>query len=380
MKTKTSMLVAISLVLCAVGGVAAANDAAYEAFYQRVLDEEAYIGFFAAEKKCISEVTPAYEAKRREFFLGIDTCEEDPGEFVEPFVEFCEEEGLLAEDAAEEWGRMLTIFGFVLYGNIGVFEYETDDVIAHRDLVFAEYPNKKLKLDLFLPKEPMDDPVPVVVGIHGGGWRVNQKYWFEPFAKYLAAQGIAAVTIDYRMLPAVTVMECVYDSKAAVRWVRANADTYGLDAERIGALGASAGAQLVALLGTTPNVAELEGIGGNAGVSSEVHAVVGFATPSFKMTEDSARFGRRFGITPEQMRMISPYENITKDAAPLYLVHGTTDGVVDPENSRDLKARYEEVGAPIELDWIEGRGHDFYEGSDLGIALAAKWFRKTFEK
>jgi predicted esterase len=76
----------------------------------------------------------------------------------------------------------------------------------------------------------------------------------------------------------------------------------------------------------------------------------------------------------------SPYENISKDAAPLYLVHGTADGVVDPVNSRDLKVRYEEVGASVELDWIEGRGHDFYEGSDLGIALAAKWFRKTFDK
>jgi hypothetical protein len=209
------------------------------------------------------EVTPAYEEQRREFFLGIDTCKEDPGEFLGPFVEFCEDEGLLVEGTGDEWGKMLTIFGFVLYGNVGVFEYETDDVIAHRDLVFAEYPNKKLKLDLFLPKEPMDDPVPVVVGIHGGGWRVNQKYWFEPFAKYLAAHGIAAVTIDYRMLPAVSVMECVYDSKAAVRWVRANADTYGLDANRIGTIGASAGAQLVALLGTTPNVPALEGIGGN---------------------------------------------------------------------------------------------------------------------
>jgi acetyl esterase/lipase len=165
---------------------------------------------------------------------------------------------------------------------------------------------------------------------------VNRRVWFEPFAKYLASKGIAAVTIDYRMLPAVTIMECVYDSKAAVRWLRANAEKYNIDPDRIGAIGASAGAQLVALLGASANNPQLEGEGGNQNVSSAVQAVVGIATPAFRI-EKSADFADRFGISQEEMILLSPYENADDKSAPLFLIHGTADETVEPQNSQDLR-------------------------------------------
>jgi len=356
------------------------QEQAYNDFFKRVQEEEPYIGFFAVEQKCITTITDTYENARREFFLGIRECKEDTERFIEPFMEFCKGNELLVEGREDEWQKTLVILSYELYANMPIFEFSADNVIEHRGLVFAEYPNKKLELDLFLPEQPLDEPMPCVVCIHGGGWRVNRRLWFEPFATYLASKGIAAVTIDYRMLPAVRIIDCVYDCKAAVRWVRANAEQYGIDPDRIGALGASAGAHLIALLATTADVAELEGSGGNPGASSAIQAGVGFATPAFRIgPEDSGR-ARRFGLSTEEMNLISPYENISSSSAPLYLVHGTADSTVRPQDSQDLHDKYKEVGAHVQLKWIPDKGHGFYEGTDMAIELATTFFKEQFSR
>jgi acetyl esterase/lipase len=357
-----------------------ATDKDYKEFYKRVEQEEPYIGFFAAEEKCISTVDDTYFNARYDFFMGVRVSDEEVEGYMERFINFCEGNGYLKEGCEEEWEKTLTILSYELYANRPIFEYSADNIKEYRGLVFAEYPNKKLELDLFLPKEPADEPVPCIVCIHGGGWRVNRRVWFEPFAKYFASKGIAAVTIDYRMLPAVEIIDCVYDTKAAVRWVRANADEYGIDPDRIGAIGASAGGQLIALLAATANVPELEGTGGNPGVSTEIQAAVGFATPAFKIDSESSQKMQRFGMKEEHFKLISPYENISEDSAPLFLVHGTKDPVVDPQDSQDLYDKYKEVGAHVELKWIEDQSHDFYEiNSEMAIGLAADFFKEQFD-
>jgi pectinesterase len=352
------------------------TDPAYEKFLARVEADEPYIGFFAAQQKCISDINDVYLKARRAFFLGVDTCEEDPEVYIEAFISKCTENNLLKEGCEDDWEKTLTILSYELYGNRPIFEYTPKKVIAHRKLVFAEYPNKKLMLDLFLPEKQPEESIPCVVCIHGGGWRVNRRIWFEPFAEYLADKGFAAVTIDYRMLPAVTIKECVYDSKASVRWIRANAAEYGIDPQRIGAIGASAGAHLVALLGTTADVPELEGNGGNQEYSSAVQAVVGIATPAFN-PQTSSRMAKRFGMDLDDLRLLSPYENINGQSAPLLLIHGTADKTVPPQNSQDLYNKYQEVGAHAELTWIPDEGHGFYEGNDRGITLATEFFKKV---
>lgn len=353
------------------------DDQIYQDFYNRLKAEEEYIGFFATEKSCISQLSDEYLAARRKCFTGISQSREEPLEFVEPFIDFCKAKNLLKEDCEEEWEKVLTIVSFELYANMPIFDYSTDKVIEHRSIVYAEYSNKKLALDLFMPKEPMDQPVPAVVCIHGGGWMVNRRIWFEPFAKYLAAHGMAAVTIDYRMRPAVRVIDCVYDTKAAVRWVRANAEKYGIDPNRIGAIGASAGAHLAALLATTADRPELEGNGGNANVSSAIQAAVGIATPAFTPSTSMER-AERFGFTEEEVRVLSPYQNVSDKAAPLFLIHGTADQTVPPQNSQDLFDRYNQFGVHVELKWIPGEDHGFYEGNDRAIKLAAEFFKRQF--
>jgi acetyl esterase/lipase len=356
-----------------------AKDKDYQEFYKRVEEGEPYIGFFAAEEKCISNIDEAYLKARYDFFMGVRVSDEEVEGYMERFIKFCEDKGYLNDGCEEEWEKTLTILSYVLYANKPIFEFRADNIIEHRNLVFAEYPNKKLELDLFLPKEPADEPVPCIVCIHGGGWRVNRRVWFEPFAMYFASKGMAAVTIDYRMLPAVEMINCVYDTKAAVRWVRANADKYGIDPDRIGAIGASAGGHLIALLATTANAPELEGTGGNPGVSSEIQAAVGFATPAFKTDPESSRRMERFGLSQDDFKLVSPYENISSDSAPLFLVHGTEDETVKPSDSQDLYDKYKKFGAHVELKWIEGQGHDFYErNSEMAIGLATDFFKEQF--
>ena len=349
------------------------DDQHYNEFLAGVRAEEPYIGFFAAEEKCISQRTPAYLAARRTFFLNVRACQEGPEPFIESFVEFCRENELLAEKYEETWERVLTILSYELYANVPIFDFSATKIHEHRGLLFAEYPNKKLRLDLFLPHEPAVEPIPCVVCIHGGAWRVNRRVWFEPFAQYLATHGLAAVTIDYRKLPAVRVLDCVHDAKAAVRWVRANASDYGLDPERIGALGASAGAHLVALLASTGDLPALEGDGGHAGHSSAIQAAVGIATPALQ--KHSVRMAQ-FGITADEFSLISPYQHISANSAPLLLVHGTADRVVKPGDSQVIHDKYQRVGATAQLIWIEGKGHGFYEGSDVGIAIATPFLLK----
>jgi dipeptidyl aminopeptidase/acylaminoacyl peptidase len=83
-------------------------------------------------------------------------------------------------------------------------------------------------------------------------------------------------------------------------------------------------------------------------------------------------------MSTEDLKLMSPYENISKSSAPLYLIHGTADETVPPDNSQEMCDKYKEVGVHVELTWIPDEGHGFYEGNDRGIALATEFFKKIF--
>ncbi len=353
------------------------NSYEYEEFVKLLRIDEPYIGFFATEKACIADLDDDYLSARKEFFLAISRAKEETDDAIEKFTKYCRKRAILENSCKDEWERVLTVLSYELYANMPIFDYRASNISEYRNIKYAEYPNKKLSLDLFLPAEPLNRPIPCIIAIHGGGWTVNRRIWFEPFAQYLASNGFAAVTIDYRKLPAVKLLDIVHDAKAAVRWVKANAEDYGIDPDRIGAIGASAGAHLAALLGTTSDIPELEGVGGNENVSSAIQAVVGIATPAFN-SEKESWLHEMIGISKAEMKKISPLENIDSQSAPLYLIHGTTDRVVTPENSQDLFDKYLASGAYAELTWINGEGHGFYEGNDRAIRMATEFFLRQF--
>lgn len=247
-------------------------------------------------------------------------------------------------------------------------------VKVERDIVYARYGAREVKLDLYLPKEPASPSIPCIVVVHGGGWRSGDKTRFAHIAGALAAQGYAAACIGYRLLPEVEFPAPVLDCKAAVRWVRAHAGRHGLDPDRIGAIGGSAGGHLVAMLGTSDTVAALEGEGGNAGVSSRVQAVVAMATPA-----DMTRLGDRQNLGADLARLISPVTHVTPHAAPTLLLHGTRDTLVPMAQSELLLERYRQAGAKAELVKIEDGVHAFWNGAhfDRSMQLAVKFFRDT---
>jgi acetyl esterase/lipase len=143
-------------------------------------------------------------------------------------------------------------------------------------VVFAEPDGHKLQLDLIVPADVTNPPL--VISIHGGAWsQGNRKE--QPFA-WLAKNGFAVASIEYRFAKDAIYPAQIQDCKAAVRWLRANAGKYGYDASRIGVIGTSAGAHLAVLLGTTNGNKQLEGnVGGNLKESSNVAAVVDFYGP-----------------------------------------------------------------------------------------------------
>src|SRR3982751_1332915 len=136
------------------------------------------------------------------------------------------------------------------------------------DVVYAEYGERRLKLDLYLPPglDPAS-PVPGVIAVRGGGWREGDKEFFGYIAGNFAMEGFATASIQYRTADEAQFPAAVHDVKAAVRWMRAHAREYGIDPDAIGALGGSAGAHLVAMLATSGGVKGLEGNGGNAAAS-----------------------------------------------------------------------------------------------------------------
>src|SRR5262245_52847203 len=165
---------------------------------------------------------------------------------------------------------------------VAPFAAADEEVVRHNDVVYAEADGQKLLLNLYLPKDAVAknaERPPLVVFIHGGSWRAGS--YKSCSVEFLAEEGFAVASIEYRFTSVAIFPAQIHDCKAAIRWLRAGAEKYGYDATRIGVAGSSAGGHLAALLGTSGGVEDLEGsvglkdgVGGNADQSSRVAAVV----------------------------------------------------------------------------------------------------------
>ncbi len=154
---------------------------------------------------------------------------------------------------------------------------EITNATVQRDLVYKRVNGTVLTLDLYRPEE-VSGSLPVIVWVHGGGWRRGRKEKCPAVA--LVQDGFAVASINYRLTSTAPFPAQIEDCKAAVRWLRANASTYHLDPDRVGVWGHSAGGHLAALLGTSGGVPELEGSGDNMQYSSRVQAVCDSAGPA----------------------------------------------------------------------------------------------------
>jgi len=235
---------------------------------------------------------------------------------------------------------------------------------VHRDLEYVAGGHARNKLDLYLPAKA-DHPLPVIVWIHGGGWENGSKDSSPAFP--LVAQGYAVASINYRLSQHAIFPAQIEDCKAAIRWLRANAKQYNLDANHIGVWGASAGGHLVALLGTSGSVKELDGSGGNMDQSSRVQCVVDFYGPTdfSKMggshdrpnSPEAKLVGGPVRDRQELAAKASPITYVSKDAPPFLIMHGEDDKLVPINQSELLDEALRKAGVESMLVRIPGNGH-----------------------
>ncbi len=180
--------------------------------------------------------------------------------------------------------------------------------------------------------------------------------------------GFVAVTVSYRLVPTATFPAQIEDCKAAVRWLRANAEKYHVDPDRIAVAGFSAGAHLACLLGATDKDAGFDAVEGNTDQSSRVRAVISFAGPTDFTTKDwppvveemiEALVGKSAIDASEARKRASPVTYVTKDDPPFLIFHGTKDELVPVDQARRFAAKLKEAGVPVELVIEEGEGHGF---------------------
>jgi acetyl esterase/lipase len=255
-----------------------------------------------------------------------------------------------------------------------------DDGACHyRDAVYAAVPGYRvLELDLWVPAA---GPSPVVVWVHGGAWMAGNRRLLPPglrpgqlFEELLAA-GLAVATIEYRHAREAPFPAQLHDAKAAVRWLRRHAGELGIDAERVGIAGESAGGHLAALVGLTADRPDLDGDVGVVGHSSAVDAVVDWYGVS------SAETMPRFAPPPEVAAVlppealvppldvlldgvdaatresVSPVAHVHAGAPPFLLLHGTADSVVPYAQSELLADALRTVGADVRLEPVPGAQH-----------------------
>lgn len=250
-----------------------------------------------------------------------------------------------------------------------------DDIEARRDVVFASVNGRDLHMDLAWPKQLPAEPLPVIVWVHGGAWRGGDHHLGGQGAG-LAHRGYFVASIEYRLSQEAIFPAQIHDCKAAIRYLRAHAAEYRFNPDRIGVWGGSAGGHLVALMGTSGGVKELEGeVGGNLDQSSKVQAVVDFFGPSDMTTMLSDR-GKRVleqnGMTPEEAliggpieqnlekaKAASPITYVDKDDPPFLICQGDQDPLVPLVQSEKLDKALREAGADCTLIVSKGAGHGF---------------------
>jgi len=240
------------------------------------------------------------------------------------------------------------------------------------DIVYHKTPEKELMLDIYW-HDQTDDKFPLIVWIHGGGWRAGSKEWGgKRIADVFFEKGFNIASISYRLSQDAVFPAQIIDCKAAIRWLRANADKYNIDQDNIGVWGSSAGGHLVAMLGTSSEIKEWDQYGDNQDVTSEVQAVCDFFGPTdfLRMNDEPGKIdhdapdspesmliGALIQENPELVQIANPVTYVSGNEPPFLIMHGDKDSLVLHSQSIYLEKALIENGIDVEFITIEGGGH-----------------------
>jgi acetyl esterase/lipase len=245
-------------------------------------------------------------------------------------------------------------------------------VKVERDIEYVPGGGKARSLDLYLPRESEDKKLPLIVWIHGGAWLGGDKGGC-PAVRFVL-RGYVVASINYRLSQEAIFPAQIHDCKAAIRWLRANADKYAIDPDRVGVWGSSAGGHLVALLGTSGDAKDLEGDEGNLKYSSRVQAVCDWFGPTdFTKIGDFPSDLKHYAPDSPEAKLIggpvlenkdkaaraNPIPYIAKGVPPFLIMHGDKDMTVPHNQSELLYEALKKAGVDVTFHTVPGGGHGF---------------------
>jgi acetyl esterase/lipase len=263
------------------------------------------------------------------------------------------------------------------------------EIETHDGLQYGTGGGEKLLLDLARPKD-LNKPTPCIVFIHGGGWAGGNRKAHRGRMQKAAEEGFVSTTISYRLVrdgkhqwPAQ-----IEDCKCAIRWLRANAEKFSIDPNRIGAFGDSAGAHLSMLLGTMDTGDGLEGEGGTPDRSSKVQAVVGYYGPTNlaaeypKASRDIvANFiGGPLDARRSDYERASPIKYVNAGDAPTLIFHGTKDELVPYEQAFEMATALTNAGVSGRVEILLGHRHGWGgETAEHTSRMTMEFFRQALK-
>ncbi|MFZ4766315.1 MAG: alpha/beta hydrolase fold domain-containing protein [Roseimicrobium sp.] len=258
-----------------------------------------------------------------------------------------------------------------------------DSVKLLADIPYAETDNAAQRLDLMLPaKRTTEKLLPVIVFIHGGGWRGGSKLSGRgQVLRFVQSGDYAGVSVEYRLSGEAQWPAQMHDCKAAIRWLKGHAKEYGLDAEKIAAWGSSAGGHLAAMLGVSGDVPELEGaLGKHTEQTSRVTCVADWYGPTNLLTIGDAPskmdhyaadspvsklLGGAIQEQKEKARNASPITWVSSGDAPVFIAHGTADPTVPFNQTETFEVALKKANVPVFVQTIEDGAHGGFDGPEL---------------
>jgi acetyl esterase/lipase len=253
-------------------------------------------------------------------------------------------------------------------------ESQAGRVTVEYDVLFGRGGGRDLKCNVYMPPQ-QGSARPAVLLIHGGGWVSGDRSQLHGYGILLGRIGYVCVATEYRLAGEAKWPAQLHDVKAALRWMRASAGRLGIDPDKISVEGNSAGAHLSLMVAATPNAAQFEGDGGNAGEPTDVAACIAFYAPTQLHLPDqpprdewSFLFGR--GYTLETVRAASPIHYAGSGFSPTLLITGNKDELVPDEASFRMYRALIDAGARAELHVYADAPHAFDATPEFGRQAA----------
>ena len=271
--------------------------------------------------------------------------------------------------------------------------------VVYEQVPMRGYPNVAMKMDILQPKS--QEKLPAIVYVTGGGFINANKDNGIQLRMHLAEAGYVVASIQYRVAPTAKFPQPLEDVKSAIRYLKAHADSYGIDPERVGIVGGSAGGYLTAMAGTTSGTTTFDK-GENLSVTSDVKAAVDLyglsdltrigddysdavkeahksaGAPEALWVNGSAVFGGKDGgilADPKAANAANPINYISKTSAPMLLMHGAKDFVVSPSQTDLLFQALQEKGIPSRRYLVEGAAHGgIYWNQEEVLSIITQFF------